>query len=384
MPWKECKIVNERMRFVLRLESGERMTDLCAEFGISRKTGYKILKRYNDLGPSGLFNESRRPYTNPNQTDEYIEHMIITLKDQRPTWGPDKLRAFLRNKHPKIPFPSRNTFYNILLKHDLVKKRKKRSKYKSKGTTLRETASPNELWCIDFKGDYFLGNKKRCYPLTLSDHYSRYILNCTALETKGFGGVFAAMEDAFTAFGVPKAIRSDNGTPFSSTAILGLSKLNVWWMKLGIDIELTRPANPQDNGRHERMHRTLKEDVLKFKAKNVLHQQEIFDDYIIDFNTNRPHEALKNKTPSDMYTCSSNEFHILDYDYRECELVKRVSQCGSVSWENKKKFFISEAIGKEEVGIKEVENKMWRVQFRDVVSRPLCPLNFTAIMSSIV
>lgn len=359
--------MNERMRFILRLESGERMTDLCQEFEISRKTGYKLLKRYKEYGPYGLFDESKRPHQNPNQTPQYIEDMIVSLKDQRPTWGPDKLRAFLCKNHSTIQFPSRNTFYNILLKHDLVKKRKQRSKYKSKGTHLRSTSAPNELWCIDFKGDYILGNRKRCYPLTLSDHYSRFILNCTALETKQTGGVFAAVEKAFNDFGLPKAIRSDNGTPFSSTAILGLSKLNVWWMKLGIEIEFTRPSSPQDNGRHERMHRTLKEDLLNKRATNILHQQELFDNYVIDFNTNRPHEALKNQTPNDFYKESSLKLKEKHYEYINCDLIKKVSKSGKISWGKAKSFYLTEALASEDVGLSQVEEKLWKVQFRDLV-----------------
>ena len=284
MAWKENSVMNERMKFITRLESGERMSDLCREFGISRKTGYKIRDRYENKGLDGLFDESRRPISNPNITPISTENLILRIKDKYKTWGAGKLRSYLMNRHPKLVFPSKNTFHNILVKHDLVKRRGRRRFSKSTGTNLMSTSRPNDLWCADFKGQFRMRNKRYCYPLTITEHKSRYIICCEALESTKEGGAFAVFESAFEKFGLAKAIRTDNGIPFSSSSILSFSKLSVWWMRLGIAIERINPGHPQENGRHEWMHLTLKQDVLHNPASNLLEQQERFDRFVRIFN----------------------------------------------------------------------------------------------------
>ena len=196
MPWKESNRMNERMKFVVRLEDGERMTDLCKEFGISRKSGYKIWNRYLQKGPDGLFDESRKPISNPQKTTESIEKVILRLKDKYPSWGAGKLREYLLRKHPEANFPSKTTFYNILLKNDLVKKRRKRT-YKARGTNLNSTLNPNDLWCADFKGQFKMTSGAYCYPLTITDHESRFLLSCKGLESVKEGGAFAVFQETF-------------------------------------------------------------------------------------------------------------------------------------------------------------------------------------------
>ena len=368
MPWKECNRMNERMKFVIRLEDGERMTDLCREFEISRKTGYKIWNRYHANGVDGLFDESKRPYHNPRKTAEHIEDLILQTKLKRPTWGADKIREYLLKKS-KFNLPSRNTFHNILLRNDLVKKRRRR-RYKATGTNLTPSNKPNDLWCADFKGQFRMKNNKYCYPLTITDHESRFLLGCEALESVKEGGAFSVFNQAFEKFGVPKAIRTDNGFPFScGNALLGLSRLSVWWLRLGIDIERITPGNPQENGRHERMHLTLKQDTLSNPTRSILSQQEVFEDFKKMYNFDRPHQALGNEMPGNIYTKSKKLYkkEFSELTYPDMEMEKKVIECGKVSFRNRKSIFISEVLAGEVVGITEVEEKMWKVKFMDLV-----------------
>jgi len=369
MPWKECNIMNERMKFVVRLEDGERMTDLCREFGISRKTGYKIWNRYNDVGLDGLFDESKRPVTSPHKTSESIERLIINLKDKRPTWGATKLREYLIRKHSNIPFPSRNTFHNILLKNDLVKRRKRKN-YKAKGTNLRAVNSSNDLWCADFKGQFKMRNGKHCYPLTITDQYSRFLLACDALESTKTGGAFAVFESVFEEYGIPQAIRTDNGVPFCSPhAVLGLSRLSVWWLRLGIELERIRPGKPQENGCHERMHLTLKQDTLRDPKRNILVQQEIFDKFKDDYNFERPHQGIDNETPSKLFKKSRKKYKkkLDEIKYENCDAVRVVRQNGKMSLTSNRTAHISDCLAGQELGLKQIEEFVWRVQFMDIV-----------------
>lgn len=369
MPWKESKVMNERMKFVIRLEEGETMSELCREFQISRKTGYKIWNRYCDKGIDGLFDESRRPHCFPNQTSEHVSRLILNLKESRPTWGAVKLREYLIRKHQNIDFPSRNTFHNILLRNNKVEKRRKR-KYKAVGTNLRAANKPNDLWCADFKGQFRLGNKQYCYPLTVTDQNSRFILACDSLESTKESGAFATFEDIFEEYGLPHAIRTDNGVPFSCpNALLGLSKLSVWWLRLGIQIERIRPGKPQENGRHERMHLTLKRDLLQNPSQNILLQQEVFDDYIFDFNNVRPHGAINNRTPSEVYTQSKIEYRrqLKEVNYPNCERILIVKRNGKVNITPKRSTHICTSLAGQPIGLTEVEEDVWRVQFLDIV-----------------
>ena len=253
MPWKECSVMDEKLKFIGKLLDGEKMAVLCREFGISRKTGYKIWERYKTCGLEGLPSQSRRPYKQANQLPMQIESLIVGLKKEKPSWGAKKIRERLKRKYPGVKLPAKSTVHAVLDRHGLVNVRKRR-RYRAQGTTLSHTSEPNELWCADYKGEFLMGNKTYCYPLTISDYSSRYLLSCEALETTKENYAFTVFERAFQEFGLPKAIRTDNGNPFSNVqALFGLSRLSVWWLRLGIEIERIVPGCPQQNGRHERM-----------------------------------------------------------------------------------------------------------------------------------
>jgi len=299
MPWNECNRMDERLRFVARLLDGEKMAVLCQEFGISRKTGYKIYNRYKDYGLRGLEDRARSPYRHPNQLPFQVETAILRLKREHPSWGAPKIREKLIKVYPVIRPPAASTIHAVLDRHGLVARRKRR-RHKAQGTELSEARFPNALWCADYKGQFRLGNRKYCYPLTITDYRSRYLLACEGLESTKETGAFPVFERAFKEFGLPAAIRTDNGVPFSSPhALFGLSRLSVWWLRLDIAIERIKPGHPQQNGRHERMHLTLKKEATKPPSYNFLQQQSRFDDFIEGYNNERPHQALGGKYPGD-------------------------------------------------------------------------------------
>jgi len=254
MPWRECCKMDERLRFVARLLEGEKMAVLCREFDISRKTGYKLFARYKDCGVEGLSDRSRRPYRHANRLPFQIETLIVQLKKEHPSWGAPKIREKLRRLHSEIQLPAISTVHAVLDRHDLVTRGRRTVRYHAEGTGLSTPTRPNDLWCADYKGEFMLADRRYCYPLTITDFASRYLLCCDALATTKEMYAFTVFERAFKDFGLPLAIRTDNGTPFASnSAFFGLSKLSVWWLRLGIAIERIKPGNPQQNGRHERM-----------------------------------------------------------------------------------------------------------------------------------
>ena len=300
--------MDERLRFVGRLLDGEKMAPLCREFGISRKTGYKIFNRYKDCGLEGLTDRSRRPYRQANRLPEPLEKRIVRLKKEKPNWGAPKIRERLRRQYPDIRCPAISTVHAVLDRHGLVKRRKRR-RYKAKGTALSRPRHPNELWCADYKGEFMLADKRYCYPLTISDFSSRYLITCEALATTKARFAFTVFERTFKEFGLPKAIRTDNGVPFASPhSLFGLSQLSVWWLRLGIGIERIKPGHPEQNGRHERMHLTLKKEATKPAAQNFLQQQAKFDDFIDEYNNERPHQALDMKVPAERYRPSKRSY----------------------------------------------------------------------------
>ncbi len=262
MPWKESSIMDERMRFIIRLKDGENMSSLCREFGITRRTGYKILDRYEECGLEGLHDRARRPVHYANQLPAQIEAAIVAAKREKPHWGARKIRERLLRKLPnEIKVPACSTIHAILDRHQLVTRPKLR-RTKAEGTPLSIGSKPNDLWCTDYKGEFQLGNKQYCYPLTVTDHASRYLFLCEAMESNKEQPAFTAFERLFQERGLPLAIRSDNGVPFASpNALFNLSKLSVWWLRLGISIERIKPGHPEQNGRHERMHLTLKKKL---------------------------------------------------------------------------------------------------------------------------
>ena len=365
MPWQECSKVDERLKFVARLLEGEKMAVLCREFDISRKTGHKIFNRYKDCGLEGLTDRSRRPYRQANRLPFQVEDLILQLKREHPTWGAPKIREKLKRRHVEMTLPAISTVHAVLDRHGLVS-RGRNPRYKAQGTTLTSPTQANDLWCADYKGEFMLADKRYCYPLTVTDFASRYLICCEALATTKAMYAFTVFERVFKDFGLPLAIRTDNGSPFASGgSFFGLTKLSVWWLRLGIGIERIKPGNPQQNGRHERMHLTLKKEATKPAAKNFLQQQAKFDDFIEGFNNDRPHQALNMKYPGELYTHSPRPYKGLgevQYPFHDRTII--VTSCGRICI-GKRKINLSQAFAGQTVGVREVSEKIWLVSFMD-------------------
>ena len=357
--------MDERLRFVGRLLDGESMTAVCREFGISRKTGYKIFNRYKDCGLEGLQDQSRRPYRQANRLPFQVERTILQIKREKPSWGAPKIRERLLRQYPAIKAPAKSTVHAVLERHGMVTPRKAR-RYRAQGTDLSEGKSPNELWCADYKGEFQLGNHRYCYPLTVTDYRSRYLLACEGLESTKATFAFTVFERVFKEFGLPLAIRTDNGVPFSSpNALFGLSRLSIWWLRLGIAIERIKPGNPQQNGRHERMHLTLKKEATKPAAFNFLQQQARFDEFVEQYNHDRPHQALSMKYPAEVYTPSARVYRPpQEPEYPFHDRTVRITRCGRICI-GRRKINLSQTFAGQLVGIREVSDKIWLVSFME-------------------
>ena len=365
MPWKECNAMDERLKFVARLLDGEKMAVMCREFGISRKTGYKIFNRYKDFGIRGLEDRARSPYRHPNKTPFQVEKAILKIKKEHRSWGAPKIRDKLIKEFPVIKPPAASTIHAILDRHGLVKRRK-RKRYKAQGTELSHAQTPNALWCADYKGEFMLGNRKYCYPLTITDYRSRYLFACEGLESVKEAGAFPVFEQAFKEYGLPAAIRTDNGVPFASPhALYGLSRLSVWWLRLGISIERIKPGHPEQNGRHERMHLTLKKEATKPASFNFLQQQGRFDEFMEVYNNDRPHQGLGGMYPREVYTPSAREFfhpEVPEYPFHDRTI--KVTQCGRICI-GRRKINLSTVFAGQYIGIREVDDRIWLVSFMD-------------------
>jgi putative transposase len=294
-----------------------------------------------------------------------VEKAILRIKQEHATWGAPKIRDKVIKQYPMIKPPAASTIHAVLDRHGLVKRRKRR-RYKAKGTELSNARSPNALWCADYKGQFLLGNQQYCYPLTVTDYRSRYLLACESLDSTKAASAFPVFERAFREFGLPAAIRTDNGVPFASShALFGLSRLSVWWLRLGIAIERIKPGNPQQNGRHERMHLTLKKEATKPPGYNFLQQQARFDEFMEVYNNDRPHQALGGQYPAEVYTPSAREYHppeIPEYPFHDRTI--RVTQCGRLCV-GRRKINLSNVFGGQYVGIREVADAIWLVSFMD-------------------
>jgi len=355
--------MDERLKFIARLLDGETMTLLCEEFSISRKTGYKILKRYQECGLEGLTDRSRRPYRHANQLPLQIETLIVRLKRDKPTWGAPKIRERLRRLYPDIHSPAISTVHAVLDRHGLVRRRRRR-RNRATGTALSTVSQPNALWCADYKGEFMLADRRYCYPLTITDQASRFLIACEALSTTKEAYAFSVFEAVFKEFGLPRAIRTDNGVPFASpNALYGLSRLAVWWLRLGIDIERIKPGHPQQNGRHERMHLTLKNDTVRPAAANFLAQQQRFDDFLRCFNNDRPHQALDMRCPAELYVPSTRPYRgIPQLDYPFHDKTVTVTSCGRICL-GRRKINCSLVFAGQNLGIKQVDDHLWLVTF---------------------
>jgi putative transposase len=357
--------VDDRLRFVARLLDGEKMAPLCKAFGISRKTGYKIYDRFKDCGINGLTDRSRRPYRHANQLPTLVEKTIVALKREYPSWGAPKIRERLRRRCPELLCPAISTVHAVLDRHGLVT-RKKRRRVRVRGTVLSRPTEPNDLWCADYKGEFMLANRRYCYPLTVTDFATRYLIGCEALSTTQEQYAFTVFERLFTEFGLPRAIRTDNGVPFASAhALYGLSKLSVWWLRLGIALERIQPGHPEQNGQHERMHLTLKREATKPAAANALQQQARFDAFMAVYNRERPHQALGMKIPADLYTPSLRPYAGLpDLDYPLHDWSAVVTTCGRICYRSRK-INLSQVFAGQRVGVRQVSERIWLVSFME-------------------
>lgn len=310
MPWKVINQMDLKIQLINDWRDGHfSITDLSQKYGVSRPTIYKLFKRYEQLGIEGLKEQSRAPKRRPHRTSEEILNLVIQEKLKNRKRGPRKIRAQLKRKYPNREFPAVSTMGYWLKKEGLVEPRKKRSRVPPYTEPFSECHAPNDVWSIDYKGQFHMKDRHVCYPLTVSDNFSRFLLGCQALEGPRYGPTRRCLENIFREYGLPWAIRFDNGTPFASRCIGGLSRLMIWWILLGIIPECIGKGCPQENGRHERMHRTLKSDALDPVADNLKEQQKAFDIFRHDYNNERPHESLNDETPIDYYE-KSNRLYV--------------------------------------------------------------------------
>lgn len=357
MAWKELSRVNSRELFIDDwLEQRWSIAELCRRHAISRKTGYKTIQRYDEFGRAGLGDRSRRPHSHPATVAPEIAKRIIQARQQRPEEGAATLLERLRLKYPRVAWPAPSTAHEILRDAGLIVQRKtRRQACPTNPDCLTQPLAANHVLSIDFKGDFLLGNGSRCYPLTVSDNYSRFLLRCVALErgNRSEEHVRAVLEACFHEYGLPDLIRSDNGPPFASTGLLGLTKLCVWWMRLGIWPERIEPGKPQQNGRHERMHRTLKRSACKPARQDLRAQQDAFDQFVKDYNYDRPHQALQMKRPIELYTPSTRQMpsRLEPLEYPSAMLVRKVDDSGRIKLDGQE-IHISQALPGEYLGLR--------------------------------
>ena len=331
--------MEERLRFASLAESGRfEIGKLCSEFGISRKSGYKWLERYRERGSAGLKDRSRAPLRIPGRTDREIEVLIVSERRRHPTWGPKKIAVVLERQHGVERIPATSTIGEILKRNGLIEARRRRpGAFAVERGELQEAEGCNQVWACDYKGWFYLGDGDRCDPLTVSDQFSRYVIRLEAVPQATQRWTRAGFERSFRLYGLPERIRVDNGSPFASMGPGGLSKLSAWWITLGIEVEFTRPGHPQDNGRHERMHRTMKSECCEPSSANRSAQQRRFERWRQEFNNQRPHEAIGFATPGELYQLSNRSYPLgITVDlYEPSEQTLSVSSTGAIYWQGK-------------------------------------------------
>ena len=361
--------MDEKVLFVADyLRQIDSFSGLCRRYGISRKTGYKLVERYQQQGVDGLEERSRRPHRQPAQLPYAVQQSILELRQRgRQEMGPKKIQALLKRRYPEQSVPSRTTIYNVLKRADLVKPRQQRRRVAPSASVPRTADAPNELWSADFKGQFLTRDGQWCYPLTIMDHASRYLLACQALPGTRLEQTQAVFRDLFRQQGLPQRLRTDNGVPFASTACGGLSRLSIWWIRLGILPERIAPGRPQQNGRHERMHRTLKRDATKPPAAHAKAQQRCFDDFLGQYNTQRPHEALAQQTPASIYSASIRPYpeRLPEIRYADHLGLRRVCSTGLLYWRGRA-IYVSYLLAGEQIGLEQIDDGVWIVHFGPV------------------
>jgi transposase InsO family protein len=367
MPWQETAPMRERAKFIgLALSGLYSKRELSERFGVSRKTCYKWLERYEREGSEGLRDRSRRPLSSPWATALESAAAILESRSRHPTWGPRKLLAWLSRRHPELELPAASTAGALLKRSGLVKPRRQRMRWKHPGQPASTATQPNELWAADFKGQFRTGDARYCYPLTITDQATRYLLRCRALPSVRTEQARPVFERLFREVGLPLAIRTDNGAPFASTGIHGLCGLNVWWLRLGIRHERIEPGRPQQNGAHERMHLTLKRDALRPPAADLRRQQLSFDRFRSEYNHERPHEALGMRAPGALWAPSVRQYpkRLPEPAYPGHFLKRLVSNAGCFRFQTHQ-VFLSQALAQDWIGLEEKEDGVWGIYFYD-------------------
>lgn len=367
--------MDEKVRFIATAAQGDSsMAEVCRQFGISRKTGYKWLGRYRAANVDGLKDRSRARHTQARQTPAAVEEWLVALKGQHPTWGPKKLVARLRWQQaegrlpPGLVVPAPSTAGVLLQRQGLVRPRRTTPPAVGRTQPAAAVDGANTLWCADFKGQFRTGAGTWCYPLTISDAASRYVLRCQALTHTSTAVVHPLFELSFREFGLPRAIRTDNGPPFASTGLAGLTPLSVWWLKLGIRLDRIDPGKPQQNGRHERMHRVLGEDTRAAPAASLRAQQRVFDRWRAVYNHERPHEALAMATPASHYQPSPRAYprQLPAISYPDADAVRRVRPNGTIRWQGRE-VHVTQALSGEPVGLTWQGEGQWELAFGPLV-----------------
>jgi putative transposase len=373
--------MEEKRRFIAALMAAdESMSALCEEYGISRKTGYRLWRRFQEEGAAGLAPRSRAPQVVPWAVAPAVAEAIIGLRQTHPSWGPKKLRAKLYQRAAEQRWPALSTIGELLHRAGLSRMRRRRQRASPSAGRLSVAVGPNDLWCIDFKGWFRTGDGVRCDPLTVSDAFSRYLLCIKVVAAPGYADCRSALERVFREYGVPRAMRSDNGAPFASVGAAGLSQLSVWWVKLGIGLERIEPGKPEQNGRHERMHRTLKAECASPPAATGAAQQRRFDQFRAEFNQERPHEALGQTPPAQHYTAAVRRYpaRLEDPVYPDDYELRRVRSNGEIKWQGEL-VFISQALMGEVIGLRETDEGDAEVYFGPILLGLLDAISFKLI-----
>jgi putative transposase len=368
MPWEEVCSMDSRMSFLVQVnESDESLAALCRRFGISRKTGYKWIERYEEGGTAGLMDRRPLARNHPDRVPDALVDVLVEVRKEHPFWGPKKILAWLEQHRSEQKWPAASTISDKLKSHGLIRPRRRRLRVPMSLDPLAAADHPNDTWCIDFKGNFVLGDKTRCYPLTLTDQHTRYLLLCEGMTEPRFEPVQTYLTRAFREFGMPGRIRSDNGPPFASLGWGGLSRLSVWWIQLGVLPERIEPGKPQQNGRHERMHKTLKQETANPPAATRVEQQRLFDRFRGTYNDDRPHEALGQKTPASRYDSSPRSFpdSLRAPTYPETMKLRRVDSSGRFA------FFgvhtLTNTLAGQPVGLEPIDEDTWDLFYGPVL-----------------
>ena len=363
MPWRTTGVLEERIKFIAAyLQGSESIAGLCRQFGISRETAHKFLSRYRAEGLEGLRDRSRAPQSHPNAVTAAVLELVIRARRTHPTWGPRKLRAALTQHYPGLTLPAPSTLSRLLHRAGLAARRQHARRVVPLTAPFRGAAQPNDLWCADFKGWFRARNGERCEPLTITDAVSRFGLACDVLDRITLAAARGVFERTFRTYGLPRALRTDNGSPFASTGLAGLTRLSAWWVRLGIRPDRIAPGKPQQNGRHERFHRTL-QDTVPPAATRVAHQHACAA-FLHEYNEDRPHAALGNRTPAALYSPSARPYPDLlpALEYRADCVVRTVHNHGHMKWGGDH-IFVSEALIGQRIALRHTTDRRWTVYF---------------------